>query len=249
MHYKPASRQAASRILYTACSVLLLSLLFATAPAYGQQEYVGHFDFFAGPTFLDSPHVTLFEPGVHLQIAMRRKSWYSLGFDYSYSKGQLTLTPDLLPDALRQQLTTQLTQLVVAGVIPASYSLSVPADSTTQTFAAGPQISWHRWKSITPFLRPSLGAIHETAAPRPAATDPVAQGIVKELAPEGVKHDWTGFYGVGGGVDLNFTKHFGLRVQADLVWDHLFNDILKDGRYTVRFSIGPAFQWGRNMVK
>ena len=249
MHYKPASRQAASRILYTACSLLLLSLLFATAPAYGQQDYVGHYDFFVGPTFLDSPHVSLFEPGIHTQAGMRLRSWVSLGFDYSFSKGQLTLTPDLLPDALRQQLTDQLTQLVKAGVIPASYSLSVPADSTTQTFAAGPQVSYHRWKPVTLFLRPSIGYIHEVATPRPAATDPVAQGIVKELAPEGVKRNWTKFYGVGGGADLNFTKHFGLRVQADLVWDHLFNDILKDGRYTVRFSIGPAFQWGRNMVK
>jgi hypothetical protein len=29
-------------------------------------------------------------------------------------------------------------------------------------------------------------------------------------------------------------------MQADLVRDHLFNDLLTNGRYTVRFSCGPA---------
>jgi hypothetical protein len=31
------------------------------------------------------------------------------------------------------------------------------------------------------------------------------------------------------------------------VYDHLFNDVLKDGRWTVRFSIGPCFNFGRNI--
>jgi hypothetical protein len=32
------------------------------------------------------------------------------------------------------------------------------------------------------------------------------------------------------------------------VWDHLFNDLLKDGRWTTRFSIGPCFNFGGNIV-
>jgi hypothetical protein len=71
---------------------------------------------------------------------------------------------------------------------------------------------------------------------------------VAELAPEGVKKDWTMFYGVGGGMDLNFGPHFALRVQADYVWDHLFPDILREGRPTIRFSVGPAFNFGRNII-
>jgi hypothetical protein len=247
MHYQPASRHAVSRILYTACSLLCFSMFFVATPTWGQQPYVGRFDTFTGFTFLDSPHVSLFEPGVHLQVGMRRRTWYSVGFDYSYTKGDLTLTPDLLPDALRQQLAAQLSQLAALGVIPANYTLTVPTDSTTHSFAAGPQLAYRRWKLITLMLRPSVGAIHETATPRP--TDAIATSIVAGLTPTGKKTDWTGFYGVGGGADLNFSKHVSLRVQADLVWDHLFNDILKDGRYTVRFSVGPAFQWGRNIVK
>jgi hypothetical protein len=37
------------------------------------------------------------------------------------------------------------------------------------------------------------------------------------------------FIGFGGGFDIIFSKHFSWRTQADLVYDHLFNDLLKDG--------------------
>jgi hypothetical protein len=43
------------------------------------------------------------------------------------------------------------------------------------------------------------------------------------------------------------SKHLAWRVQADLVYDHLFNDLLRDGRFTTRFSVGPAFNFGRNI--
>ncbi|HUI41974.1 MAG TPA: hypothetical protein VL523_08400, partial [Terriglobia bacterium] len=99
----------------------------------------------------------------------------------------------------------------------------------------------------TLFLRPDLGAIHEVATPMPG--DPIAKGIVAQLAPSGKKTDWTPFYGFGGGVDFLFSKHVGLRVQSDLVYDHLFNDLLKDGRLTVRFSVGPIFNFGKNIKK
>ena len=69
------------------------------------------------------------------------------------------------------------------------------------------------------------------------------------LVPRGKKTDTARFVGFGGGFDILFTHHFGLRTQADLVYDHLFNDILQDGRFTVRFSIGPAFNFGKNIAK
>jgi len=40
-----------------------------------------------------------------------------------------------------------------------------------------------------------------------------------------------------------------LRMQADLVHDHLFSDLLQNGRMTVRFSIGPCFNFGKNILK
>jgi hypothetical protein len=220
---------------------------FMTSPAFGQQEYVSRYDAFAGYTFLDSPHVGLFENGFQFQAGVRPKTWYSLGFDYSISSGDLTLTPNLLTNALQQQLALQLQQLATAGLLPAGFTLSVPAHSSTQTFAAGPQLAYRHFSKITLFVRPSIGAIREVATPHP--TNVIAAAIAKQLVPSGQKTDWTAFYGFGGGGDLLFSRHVGLRVQADLVYDHLFSDLLRDGRFTTRFSIGPCFNFGKNIVK
>lgn len=229
--------------------LLALFLLSAAASAQGEQNYVSRYDLFAGYTFLDSPHVGLFENGFHFQVGVRPKTWYSLGFDYSVSSGSLTLTPNLLTTSLQQTLGAQLAGLVEQGVIPPTYTLVVPSDSFTQTVTGGPQLAYRHFSKITLFVRPSIGAIHETATPKAAANDPVAQGIVAELAPTGKKTDWTVFYGFGGGVDFLFSKHLALRVQADLVYDHLFSDLLQDGRFTTRFSIGPCFNFGKNIRK
>ena len=222
-----------------ACAILFIPL------ASAEQAYVSRFDAFVGYSYFNSPKISLTENGYHMQIGFRPKRWYSMGFDYSNVNGDLKITPGLLPTALQQQLQGQLALIAAAGQLPAGYQLVVPSDSNTQTFAFGPQVAFRRWSAITPFLRPSLGAIRETATPQPA--DPIAKGIVAKLAPEGVKRDWQGFYGVGGGIDFNASKHVALRVQVDFVYDHLFNDILKDGRNTVRFSVGPAFNFGKNV--
>jgi len=224
--------------------VLVLTML-VSASAFAQQTYVTRFDAFAGYTFLDSPHIGLFENGFQFQVGMRPKTWYSVGFDYSNSRGDLTLTPDLLPTALQQQLAAQFQQLVAAGLLPPGYTLAVPAHSLTQTFALGPQLAYRHWQHLTLFVRPSFGAIRETATPNPR--DPIAAGVVAQLVPGGKKIDWTGFYGFGYGVDVIMTKHLAWRIQGDLVYDHLFDDILRDGRWTVRFSVGPAFNFGRNI--
>jgi hypothetical protein len=100
---------------------------------------------------------------------------------------------------------------------------------------------------MTLFLRPSLGAIREGATPLPG--DAVAAAIVRQLAPTGHKTDWQGFYGVGGGFDVLVSQRFALRTQVDYVYDHLFNDLLRDGRWTTRFSFGPCVNFGRNIEK
>jgi hypothetical protein len=247
MHYPSSARPFTDPGIRATVLFVAAILLVGALPAFGQQTYVSRYDIFTGYTFLDSPNISLFENGFHVQAGMNRRTWYALGFDYSISNGDLTLTPDLLPTALQQTLGAQLTQLVRAGMIPANYQLVVPASSNTQTFAAGPQFSYRHFSKFTLFIRPSLGAIREVSTPKPA--DPIAKQIVAGLAPTGKKQDWTGFYGVGWGVDLNVSKHLALRVQADYVYDHLFNDILRDGRNTLRFSVGPAFRFGRNIVE
>src|SRR5690348_14777435 len=87
-----------SRSLLTVFFILLAPALF------GQQTYVTRYDVFAGYAFLDSPHIGLAEHGVQMQFGVRPRRWYSIGFDYSYSRGDLTITPDLLPDALQTTL-------------------------------------------------------------------------------------------------------------------------------------------------
>jgi hypothetical protein len=225
----------------------LIVLVALAAPALAQQKYVSQFDVFTGYTFLNSPKINLFEPGFHTQFGMRRNTWLTLGFDYSITAGDMTLSPELLPDALQASLKTTLGQLAAAGKLPAGYVLSVPAHSNTQTFAAGPQVTYRGLNKVSLFIRPSMGAIRELATPKPK--DAIATLVVQGLAPTGEKRDWQGFFGVGGGIDFNFSRHVALRVQADQVWDHLFNDILKNGRWTTRFSIGPAFNFGKNILE
>ena len=231
--------------LRTLLIVVPITVLLAASPVAAQQSYVSQFDLFTGYAFLDSPHISLFENGFQAQFGYRPKPWYSLGFDYSRSTGDLVLTPDLLPTALQQQLGAELGQMVAAHLIPASYALAVSAHSTSQTFAVGPQLAYRHFSHLTLFIRPSLGAIHEVAVPHPA--DAIATAVAAQLAPAGKKTDWTGFYGFGGGFDILFSKHVGIRTQADLVYDHLFNDLLADGRWTVRFSVGPCFNFGKNI--
>lgn len=244
MSTEPEKRRPAGMFILWLAAVSLLA-----APAFGQQTYVTRYDAYTGFAFLNSSNVDLFEPGFSTQVGFRPRTWYSFGFDYTNANGDLTLSPGLLPFSLQQQLTAQLGQLAAHGLLPPGYLLLVPAHSKTQTFAVGPQLAYRHFRHATLFLRPVFaGAIHESATPKPAAGDAIAAQVVKQLAPTGTKTDTTWFFGFGGGFDILLSNHFAIRAQGDLVYDHLFNDLLRDGRFTTRFSIGPAFNFGPNIV-
>lgn len=242
----PSSHVASGLTRFFRPLLVAFSLLICSQ-AFGQQSYIGRYDVYAGYMYLNSPHISLGEPGFHMQIGVRPSTWYSLGFDYSIGTGDTSLTPNLLTTALQAKLAAQLGPLYAAGIIPPTYKLVVPISSQTQTFSAGPQLSYRHFKAVTLFVRPDLGAMREVATPHP--TDAISKMVVTELAPTGKKLDWVAFYGFGGGVDINIGKHYSIRIQADLVRDHLFNDLLKDSRNTVRFAIGPGVQWGKNVRK
>jgi hypothetical protein len=229
------------------CRFLFAGALLLPLQLWGQQNYVGRFDLYNGFTWFDSPSAYLEERGYHLQAGINAKTWLALGFDFSVVTGNLTLTPNLLKPALQTQIAAQLAQLEAAGVIPAGYQVAVGTASTTQTFAAGPQFEYRHFQRVTLFIRPSIGAIYESATPHPH--DLVTTGIVAQLAPSGKKTDWEAFYGFGGGADLNFMRYVSIRLQADFVHNDLFTDILKSSRNTVRLSVGPAFHFGRNIVR
>jgi len=238
---RPARRPLGATILLLAITLLL------AAPLFGQQEYVSRYDAFVGYAFLNSSNINLLENGVQVQVGVRPRTWFSIGFDYTHASGDLSLTPNLLLPSIQQTLGAQFGQLAAAGLLPAGYSLVVPASSVSQTFSLGPQLAYRHFTHFTLFLRPDLGAIHEAATPH--AGDPIAAAVVAQLAPSGTKTDWKVFYGFGGGIDIIVSQHLALRTQADLVHDHLFDDLLQNGRWTVRFSIGPAFNFGKNIVQ
>ena len=223
----------------------LLQLLFVT-PGRAQQDYVGKYDVYVGFSNLYTPLLGLDQTGFHTQVGINPRTWYSVGFDYSISTGNELLTTSLLIPALQAQVNAAQAAYIAAGLLPPNYRLAVSTDATTHTFTLGPQLEFRHFPEATLFIRPSIGAIRERATPHP--TDPFATAVVQQLAPAGSKLDWVGFYGVGGGADLIVTEKFGLRVQLDIVHDHLFNDILANGRWTYRFALGPSFHFGRNVA-
>jgi opacity protein-like surface antigen len=105
-------------------------------------------------------------------------------------------------------------------------------------------VTWRGKSAFTKELE-KRGIKQIVATPRPS--DLIAKGVVAQLAPAGKKTDWTYFYGFGGGMEFNVTDHFALRFQADFAHDQMFNDLLKPGN-TIRFSVGPAVQWGKNVA-
>lgn len=224
--------------------ILLLSL--ATAQALAQQTYVGRWDAYAGYTRIMQPSIDLAEPGFHLQLAVRPNSWITVGFDYTVARGRNILDQGMLIPSLAMQIDELLTRLKAAGLAPPDYQLAVPVNIRTQSFQFGPDFPFRHFKAVTFFARPNLGALQFIGRPRP--NDPISSGIVAGLAPSGKKTDWTYFYGFGGGLEFNVKKHFALRFQADLAHDHPLNDILRAG-YTIRFSVGPGFQWGKNVAR
>jgi hypothetical protein len=240
-------------------AVLLFTL---SACAFAQLDYVGRYDVFAGFSYLDSPKIKLGQKGFNTQIGYNARRWLALGFDYSTQNGQGTLVPsDLKPayatqvDGLIQEGQAGLLTEFGVPTLPSNYSAYVPFSATTQTFTAGPQLAWRHFKKITLFAHPSIGAIHEhinldphdaftafVAGPTGAL---VASGILKTTHPS----DTTYFYGLGGGGDYNLTKHVHLRADVEFVHVFLFSGLLADSRNSVRLSVGPSFNFGKNVSR
>jgi hypothetical protein len=233
------------KISYKIGICVLFPLLLAPM-AFGQEDYVGRYDVYGGYLYLSSPIINLGESGIHTQIGINPTKWYSLGFDFSAGSGDTILTTNMMKPSMQQVVAAQLAPFKAAGLLPANYEPVVPLHSQSETYAAGPQFNYRHFRAITLFAHPDLGAIHEAATPHPG--DAIGKALVMQLAPSGIKRDWTYFYGFGGGVDVNLMRHFGLRVTADFVRDHLFSDLL-NFRNSVRFSVGPAFHFGGNVAK
>jgi opacity protein-like surface antigen len=234
-----------------ALSLLLVFFFFlfcvSTVQAQQAEDYVGRFDAFTGFSYMASPSFNLYQRGFNGQFGVNVNRWLALGADFSVFDGGSSILPKELEPSLQQSLGQELQALAAAGQIPPGYSLYMPFDSKTFTIAVGPQLNYRHFKYVTLFIHPDLGAIHERAELKPV--DPIQTVIAGALAPGNKKNDTVVFYGVGGGFDLNASKHVALRVTVDYVHCDLFADLLKDARNSVRISVGPTLRFGKNVEK
>jgi opacity protein-like surface antigen len=231
-------------------TALLLSL---SACAFAQQDYVSRYDVFGGFSFLDSPKLDLQQRGFNTQIGYNARRWLAMGLDYSIQNGHAALvTSDLKPN-VQAGLNQLVAGYTAAGVLPPGYVLWAPFNATTQTFTAGPQLSYRHFKKVTLFAHPSIGAIHEyiTVKAHDGFTKNVvlpallSSGVLKTLKP----NDTTYFYGLGGGADYNLTRHVHIRADLEFVHVFLYSNLLKDSRNSLRLSVGPTFSFGKNVTR
>jgi opacity protein-like surface antigen len=232
----------------TLSAVILLFIVLTSLTAFSQQDYVNRFDVYGGYGHFATPSLSLNQNGFNGEFGWNWKTWLALGFDFSVFTGDNTIVPNMLTPALQQTLSAQIAALQGQGLLPPGYQLKMPTSSTTYTYSAGPQINIRHFKPVTIFVRPALGSLHEVATLHPK--DPFAQQVALVLAgPSFQKTDTVTFYGVGGGVDFNLSKHIGVRTAVDYVHYNMFSNTLGSSQNSVRISVGPTFRFGGNIVK
>ncbi len=208
------------------CLVLAIVISFGVTAA--AQQTVNRFDLFTGYSHLSSPSVNLGQNGFNTSFGVNANRWLALGADFSIFTG----------DGAIPLSDTKIASKVIPFLPPGVTNPSIPFHAKTYTFAAGPQVNIRHFEKVTFFVRPGLGLLHERAE---LMGPLVALGPVLGLSAK--MNDTVPFYGVGGGVDVNASKHVGLRFSADFVHTSLFSDLL-ESRNAVRFSVGPTWKWG-----
>jgi len=216
-------------------------------PPQPEQPYVGRFVLYAGYLNLYTPEIGLVQPGVHIQAGMRWSRHISLGFDFSRGTGNTSVALTQATTTIQKEFDPILQSFIAAGLLPSNYVAALPFTSTAETFTMGPEFPLRKFKWVTPYIRPSCGIFYDSAVAHP--NDHLTTIVVNTIAPSGREQMWTAFYGFGGGLAFNVTKHFSLVVQGDFVHENLFPDLLLHTPNTFRISIGPGFQFGHNVTK
>ncbi|HVN05204.1 MAG TPA: hypothetical protein VMT86_12345 [Bryobacteraceae bacterium] len=250
MHQKTmlnfALSRAAAALILIAGSAAAQQTQQQPAPQ-AEQQYVGKFVLYAGYLNLYTPEIGLVQPGVHIQAGMRWSRHISLGFDYSRGTGDTNVGLSQSTTAIQKEFAPILQSFISGGLLPANYVAALPFTSTTQTFTMGPEFPWRRFRWVTPYIRPSCGMFYDSAVAHPR--DHLSNIVVNAIAPSGKEQMWTAFYGFGGGLAFNVSRHFSLIVQGDFVHENIFPDLLGHTPNTFRISIGPGFQFGHNVTK
>ena len=180
-----------------------------------------------------SPARNLTERGFETDFGVTAKPWLGLGVDFGVLTGAGTITG---------------TETVYAPMVKPYVNpnqIHVAFNSTTYTFAVGPQIYIRKWKPVTFLIRPGLGGMHERAdIAFPSALAPLFQ-LLQIAPPNAHQTDTKLFFGMGAGFDLNVSRTVGVRFAADWVNTHLFSNLLVPRQNYVRLSMGPTFRWGQ----
>ena len=227
----------------TIIALLLIILSVSVGTSLAQkQEYVGQYDAYFGYAYLTTPNMNLDERGWQAQFGYNWKRWVAVGVDTSYFGGNSSIT---VPQ-LNNQTIAKLAPIL--PYLPPGYTVWSPYHANTYTITGGPQFNYRGFKYVTLFIHPDLGAMYQSITMQPP--DPIMAGIVKNLLGPSMKtSQWTPFFGVGGGIDVNVSKHIGLRFQSDWVYTKLFDNLLRDPQYTWRMSASPTFRFGKNVPK
>ena len=221
--------------------VVVLLVLMVAAVGFAQQGYVGRIDGFGSYSYFTSPRLNLVARGFNGQAGVNVNRWLAMGFDFSVFDGHTTLYPNMLSAGVKSNLAATLPP----ALLPSAY---IPYSARIYTYAAGPQINIRKLKWATFFVHPDLGALHADVTANP--TNPLQTLLVNNLVgPTGKTSDTVVFWGIGGGIDWNLTKHFGLRTATDLVRMNMFSSMLDGPRNSIRISVGPTVHFGKNLEK
>jgi hypothetical protein len=220
--------------------------LFLGLPAVAQQTDINRYTLYTGFDSMISPARSLTEYGFDLDFGVTVKPWVALGADFGalgnsiiHGAGTINGSETIYAPALAAANQADPTQ------VPPPSAVNVPFNSTTYTFAAGPQFYLRKWRKVTLFARPGFGGIHESAdLTFPAGLPDLLVGVLHVPVPSAHQTDTTWFVGVGGGCDFNLSRRVGLRVSVDWINTHLFSNLLTDRQNYARFTIGPTFRWG-----
>ena len=138
----------------TLSAVVILFILLSALTCFSQQTEVTQFAAFGAYSYLSTPSLNLTQRGFDGDFGYNYNSWLTLGFDFSYGSGHSSLVPNDLNQATQAKLAPFL------PFLPPGFVLSVPYNSSTQTYEAGPQFNYRHFKHVTLFARPALGALH-----------------------------------------------------------------------------------------
>ncbi len=215
--------------------------IFLCVSASAQQPDINRYTVFTGFDYMISPARNLTERGFDVDFGVTAKPWLGLGGDFG------ALGNGIISGAgtINGSETVYASPVNASGLVPGgASSIHVPFNSTTYTFAAGPQFYLRAWPKVTFLARPGFGGIHESAnITFPSQLVPLFTVLGIPL-PSSHQTDTQLFFGLGGGFDINVTRKIGARFAADWVNTHLFSSLLVPRQNYVRFSIGPTFRWG-----